>query len=150
MFRLVFRSIVKHSGKVFAWHYSPSKLRWIFFSRRGLNLLCIQTVHMLQCDTHTHTHVPTYIRSRVQKFPAWRTKSAPNGKCCEGYTVPSVVRLMYQFQACWNKGRLCWKIAKLFYFCRLKKLVRPEPFGPYYISSGLCGVHNWPVLVCSP
>ena len=29
---------------------------------------------------------------------------------------------------CWNKGRLCWKIAKLFYFCHLKKLVRPETF----------------------
>ena len=35
---------------------------------------------------------------------------------------------------CWNKGRLCWKIAKLFYFCHLKKLVRPETFGPYYVS----------------
>ena len=34
---------------------------------------------------------------------------------------------------CWNKGRLCWKIAKLFYFCHLKKLVRPETFGPYYV-----------------
>ena len=39
---------------------------------------------------------------------------------------------------CWNKGRLCWKIAKLFYFCHLKKLVRPETFGPYYVS-------NWAV-----
>ena len=29
---------------------------------------------------------------------------------------------------CCNKGRLCWKIAKLFYFCHLKKLVRPETF----------------------
>ena len=34
---------------------------------------------------------------------------------------------------CWNKGRLCWNIAKLFYFCHLKKLVRPESFGPYYV-----------------
>ena len=34
---------------------------------------------------------------------------------------------------CWNKGRLCWKIAKLFYFCHLKKLVKPETFGPYYV-----------------
>ena len=32
---------------------------------------------------------------------------------------------------CWNEGRLCWKIAKLFYFCHLKKLVSPETFGPY-------------------
>ena len=31
---------------------------------------------------------------------------------------------------CWNKGRLCWKIAKLFYLCHLKRLVRPETFGP--------------------
>ena len=33
------------------------------------------------------------------------------------------------------KGRLCWKIAKLFYFCHLKKLVRPESFGPYYVRT---------------
>ena len=66
-------------------------------------------------------------------FPAWHTKAAPSGKCCEGYIVPSMVRLIYQFQACWNKGRLCWKIAKLFYFCHLKKLVRPETFGPYHV-----------------
>ena len=26
------------------------------------------------------------ISSRVQMFPAWHTKAAPNGKCCEGYT----------------------------------------------------------------
>ena len=37
------------------------------------------------------------------------------------------------WKVCWNKGRLCWKIAKLFYFCDLKKLVRPETFGPYYV-----------------
>ena len=29
--------------------------------------------------------------------------------------------------------RLCWKIAKLFYFCHLKKLFRPETFGPYCV-----------------
>ena len=34
---------------------------------------------------------------------------------------------------CWNKVRLYWKIAKLFYFCHLKKLVRPETFGPYHV-----------------
>ena len=39
------------------------------------------------------------IRSRVQKFPAWHTKAAPNGKCCEGYIVPSMVRLMYQLES---------------------------------------------------
>ena len=33
----------------------------------------------------------------------------------------------------WNKGRLCWKIAEFFYFCHLKKLARPETFGPYYV-----------------
>jgi hypothetical protein len=31
---------------------------------------------------------------------------------------------------CWNKGRLFWKIAKLFYFYHLKKLVRPEILDP--------------------
>ena len=39
------------------------------------------------------------VRSRVQKFPAWHTKAAPNGKCCEGYIVPSTVRLMYQLKS---------------------------------------------------
>ena len=80
------------------------------------------------------------LRSRVQKFPASHTKAVPNGECCEGYIVPSMVRLMYQFQVCWNKGRLCWKIANLFYFCHLKKLVSSETFGPYY-------VHVWHVRV---
>ena len=56
---------------------------------------------------------------------------------------------------CWNKGRLCWKIAKLFYFCHLKKLVRPETFGPYYVTDtysikifdrfcGACHIY-WPL-----
>ena len=35
------------------------------------------------------------LRSRVQKFPAWHTNATPNGKCCEGYTVPSMVRLTF-------------------------------------------------------
>ena len=26
-----------------------------------------------------------YVRSRVQKLPAWHKKAAPNGKGCEGY-----------------------------------------------------------------
>ena len=39
------------------------------------------------------------VRSRVQKFPARHTKAAPNGKCCEGYIVPSMVRLMYQLKS---------------------------------------------------
>jgi hypothetical protein len=38
---------------------------------------------------------------------------------------------------CWNEGRLYWKIAKLFYFCHLKKLVRPETFGPTLVHR--CG-----------
>ena len=40
---------------------------------------------------------------------------------------------------CWNKRRLCWKTAKLFYFCHLKKLVRPETFGPYHVPATLLG-----------
>ena len=39
------------------------------------------------------------VRSRVQNFAAWHTKAAPNGKCCEGYIVPSMVRLMYQLKS---------------------------------------------------
>ena len=41
---------------------------------------------------------------------------------------------------CWNKGRLCWKIANLFYFCHLKKLVRPETFGHYYVITYLSNI----------
>ena len=78
------------------------------------------------------------LRSGVQKFPAWDTKAAPNGKCCEGYIVTSMARLMYQLKMCWNKGRLCWKIAKLFYFCHLKKLVRPENFWTLLRTSLMC------------
>jgi hypothetical protein len=33
------------------------------------------------------------------------------------------------------KGDYVEKIAKLFYFCHLKKLIRPETFGPYYVYS---------------
>ena len=47
------------------------------------------------------------VHSMVQKFPASLTKAAPNGKCCEGYIVPSMVRLMYQLKSVLNKGRLC-------------------------------------------
>ena len=39
------------------------------------------------------------VRSRVQKFPASHTKAAPNGKCCEGYIVPSMVRLRYRLKS---------------------------------------------------
>ena len=76
------------------------------------------------------------LRSRVQTFPAWHTKAAPNGKCCEGYIgyiYIYIITSSQMWKACLNKGRLCWKIAKLFYFCHLKKLVRPETFGPYYV-----------------
>ena len=33
------------------------------------------------------------------------------------------------------KGDYVEKIGKLFYFCHLKKLVRPETFGPYHVHS---------------
>ena len=44
------------------------------------------------------------VRSRVQKFPAWHTKAPPNGKYCEGYIVPSMVRLKYQLKSVEIKG----------------------------------------------
>ena len=50
--------------------------------------------------TYMRAYVRPYIRSRVQKFPAWHTKAAPNGKCLEGYIVPSMMRLMYQLKKC--------------------------------------------------
>ena len=51
--------------------------------------------------THTHTHkiyIYIYIRGWVQKFPALHTKAAPNGKYCEGYIAPSMVR--FNVSAC--------------------------------------------------
>ena len=35
---------------------------------------------------------------------------------------------------CWNKGRLCWKITKLFYFCPLKSWSGRKLFGPYHLT----------------
>ena len=84
--------------------------------------------------THAKNLASFYkIRSRVQKFPAWHKKATPNGKCCEGYIVPSRVTSSQTWKVCWNKGRLRWKIVKLFYFSHLKKLVRPETSGSYYV-----------------
>ena len=37
------------------------------------------------------------------------------------------------WKVCWSKGRLYWKIAKLFHFCHLSKLARPETYGPYHV-----------------
>ena len=49
--------------------------------------------------------------------------------------MPSMVRLMYQLKKCVEiKGDYVEKIAKLFYFCHLRKLVRPETFGPYHVQ----------------
>jgi hypothetical protein len=75
---------------------------------------------------------------RVQKFLAWHTKAVPNGKCCEGYTVPSTATSQQIWKVCSNKGRTHWKTAKLFHFCHLKKLVSPETFGPYYVCVPKC------------
>ena len=85
------------------------------------------------CTNHMCWRWSRDIRSRVQNFPAWHTKAAQNGKCCEGYIVPSRVTSSQMWKVCWKRGRLCWKIANLFYFCHLKKLVRPETFGPHYV-----------------
>jgi hypothetical protein len=47
----------------------------------------------------TQNEITLFLRGRFLKFPALHTKAAPNGKCCEGYIAPSMVRLIYQFQA---------------------------------------------------
>ena len=44
----------------------------------------------------TRHSITSYVSSRVQKFPAWHTKAAPNLKCCEGYIVPSMVSLTFR------------------------------------------------------
>ena len=74
------------------------------------------------------------LRSRVQKFPAWHTKADQNGKCCEGYDSAIYGEVNVSVEKCVEiKGDYVKKIANLFYFYRLKKLVRPETFGPYHV-----------------
>ena len=58
--------------------------------------VAIKTENIINNVSYTRE---TYVRSRVQKFPAGHTKAAPNGKCCEGYIVQSMVRLMYQLKS---------------------------------------------------
>jgi len=50
-----------------------------------------EALHVQHSD---HSH----IRGWVLKFLSWHTKATPNGKCCEGYIAPPMVRLMYQYQ----------------------------------------------------
>ena len=111
---------------------------WMKFGIRDMTimLLNIHEFHGIRCrEGHTFLVGANEIHSRVQKFLAWHSKAAPDGKYCERYIVPSRVTSLQMWKVCWNKGRLCWKIAKLFYFCHLKKLVRPETFGPYHVTS---------------
>ena len=49
--------------------------------------------------TYRQKDTSTNKSRRVQRFPAWHTKAAINGKCCEGYIVPSMLRLMYQLES---------------------------------------------------
>ena len=115
-------------------HLSPLGILWRIEAASSLNKSLPIHAFPVWSWQNSETH-NAIVRSRVKKFPAWHTKAAPNGKCCEGYIVPSMVISSQMWKVCWNKGRLCWKIAKLFYFCHLKKLVRPETFGPYYVCT---------------
>jgi hypothetical protein len=67
--------------------------------------ICFRVSYLSEISIHLQ------LRNRVQKFPVWRKKASPNGKCCEGYIAPSKVRLMFHWKVWWNKGY--WKIAKL-------------------------------------
>ena len=58
----------------------------------------VRTYESINECMYVKRNVCMYIRGWVQKFPAWHTKAAPNGKCCEGYIAPFMVRLMYQYQ----------------------------------------------------
>ena len=74
---------------------SPVLMFWRYGLWSTVNQLqgCEEIVLCVSCKTWRD------VRSRVQKFLAWHTKAAPNGKCCEGYIVPSVVRLMYHLKS---------------------------------------------------
>ena len=73
------------------------------------------------------------VRSRVQNFPAWHTKAAPDGKCCEGYIVPSMVRLMYQLKSVLKWRETMLKNSKVVLFVTLKSWSGRKLFGPYYV-----------------
>ena len=75
--------------------------------------------HNNRCTNAPRCYV---IRSSVQKFPAWHTKAAPNGKCCEGYIVPSMVRLMYQLKSVLKNRETMLKNSKFVLFVTLKKV----------------------------
>ena len=76
--------------------FTVEVLQWHADTTHSLGLLRTSD----QSEAVTSTTLTTDIRSRVQKFPTWHTKAAQNGKCCEGYIVPSMVRLMYQLRKC--------------------------------------------------
>ena len=75
-------------------------------------------IYAVEQDTQSFPLIePTHhIRNRAQKFPAWHTKAAPNGKCCEGYIVPSVVRLMYQLKSVLKQRETMMKNSKVVLF----------------------------------
>ena len=66
--------------------------------KKGVILISLRAVQDELCSLSMRRKW-LFLSSRVQKFPAWHTKAAPNGKCCEGYIVPSIVRLMYQLKS---------------------------------------------------
>ena len=56
----------------------------------GRNMLKLYGVYIILSSTY------------VERFKSFRPdikKAAPNGKCCEGYIVPSMMRLMYQLKS---------------------------------------------------
>jgi hypothetical protein len=54
-----------------------------------------------------HNEATLVLRSRAQKFSAWHTKAAPNGKCCEGYIAPSILRLTLSLLMSYIYGAPC-------------------------------------------
>ena len=93
----------------------------LFWVSNGHNSVTVQN--------WTHVYMNFFWSQRPRKSPPAVMPYSRETPCI----VPCMVTSSQMWKVCWNKGRLCWKIAKLFYFCRLKKLVRPETFGPYYV-----------------
>ena len=81
---------------------------WYYFQLYDLFLHVWNPKVHLRCDSCTYRYeivclhakgISSLVRSTVQKSPAWHTKAAPKEKCCEGYIVPPMVRLMYQLKS---------------------------------------------------
>jgi hypothetical protein len=90
--------------------------------------MCKWVISEVQICIYIHTH--THTQGWVKKFPAWY-KSRAKWKMLRGIHRAVFGEVNISVSVCVEiKGDYIKQMAKLFYFCHLKKFVRPENFGP--------------------